>query len=81
MALANLMTPRPLIRQLKNIIDNTRAGHDFHEIKTVLMASTGKAAYNMKENIIHGALDSSWLNTLRCYLNVVKLVFLMKYLW
>ena len=69
---------------------NTRAGHDFHEIKAVLMAPTRKAAYNIKGNTIHSALaipacqslkiykplDSSRLNTLRCHLGGVKLIFL-----
>ena len=69
---------------------NTRAGHDFHEIKAVLMAPTGKAPYNIKGNTIHSALaipacqslkiykplDSSRLNTLRCQLGGVKLIFL-----
>lgn len=67
----------------------TRAGHDFLEIKAVLMASTEKAAYNIKDNTIHSALaipacqslkiykslDSSRPNTLRCRLGGVKLIF------
>lgn len=54
------------------------------------MAPTGKAAYNIKGNTIHSALaipacqslkiykplDSSRLNTLRCHLGGVKLIFL-----
>ena len=55
-----------------------------------MLAPTGKAAYNIKGNTIHSALaipacqslknykslDSSRLNTLRCQLGGVKLVFI-----
>ena len=58
---------------------NTRAGHDFHQIKVMLLGPTGKAAYTIKGNTVHSALatpafqsltnykqlDSSRLNTLR----------------
>ena len=69
---------------------NTRAGDDFQRIKVLLLAPTGKAAFNIKGNTIHSALavpacqslknykplDSSRLNTLRCQLGGVKLIFL-----
>ena len=69
---------------------NTRAGDDFHQVKILMLAPTGKAAYNIKGNTIHSALsipacqslknykhlDSSRLNTLRCQLGGLKLVFL-----
>ena len=69
---------------------NTRAGDDFHQVKILMLAPTGKAAYNIKGNTIHSALaipacqslrnykplDSSRLNTLRCLLGGVKLIFL-----
>jgi len=58
---------------------NTRAGDDFHQIKVILLAPTGKAAYTIKGNTVHSTLaipgnqslrnykplDSSRLNTLR----------------
>ena len=69
---------------------NTRAGDDFHQVKILMLAPTGKAAYNIKGNTIHSALsipacqslknykhlDSSRLNTLRCQLGGLKLIFL-----
>lgn len=69
---------------------NTRAGVDFTEIKVLLLAPTGKATYNINGNTIHSALaipasqslknykslDSSRLNTLRCLIGGVKLIFL-----
>ena len=69
---------------------NTRAGVDFTEIKVLLLAPTGKAAYNINGNAIHSALaipasqslkkykslNSSRLNTLRCQIGGVKLIFL-----
>ena len=69
---------------------NTRAGVNFSEIKVLMLAPTGKAAYNIKGNTIHSALaipacqslknykrlDSSRLNTLRCQLGGVKLIFI-----
>ena len=69
---------------------NTRTGVDFTEIKVLLLAPTGKAAYNINGNTIHSALaipasqslkkykslDSSRLNTLRCQIGGVKLIFL-----
>jgi hypothetical protein len=32
---------------------NTRAGDDFHQVKILMLAPTGKAAYNIKGNTIH----------------------------
>ncbi|KAK2548310.1 hypothetical protein P5673_031544 [Acropora cervicornis] len=69
---------------------NSRAGDNFAEFKALMLASTGKAAYNIKGNTIHSALaipacqslkiykplDSSRLSTLRCKLGVVKLIFI-----
>ena len=69
---------------------NTRAGDNFHLVKILMLAPTGKAAYNIKGNTIHSALaipacqslknykhlDSSRLNTLRCELGGLKLIFL-----
>ena len=69
---------------------NTRAGVNFSDVKVLLLAPTGKAAYNIKGNTIHSGLaipacqslknykrlDSSRLNTLRCQLGGVKLIFL-----
>ena len=68
---------------------NTRAGDDFHQIKVILLAPTGKAAYTIKGNTVHSALaipanqslrnykplDSSRLNTLRSQFGGVKLIF------
>jgi len=68
---------------------NHNAGEDFHDIKVLLLAPTGKASYNIKGNTIHSALaipanqslknykplDSSRLNTLRCKLGKLKLIF------
>ena len=72
----------------------TRAGVDFTKIKVLLLAPTGKAAYNIKGNTMHSRIhstlvisinhslknytpvDSSRLNTLRCRLGGVKLIFL-----
>ena len=69
---------------------NTRAHDSFAEIKVLMLAPTGKAAYNINGNTIHSALaiptcqslktyehlDSSRLNSLRCQLGGVKLVFI-----
>ena len=69
---------------------NTRAGDDFHQVKILLLAPTAKAAFNIKGNTVHSALaipacqslknykqlDSSRLNTLRCLLGGLKLIFL-----
>ena len=38
---------------------NNRAGDDFHQIKVILLAPTGKAAYTIKGNTIHSTLASS----------------------
>ena len=68
---------------------NTRAGDDFHHVKVLLLAPTGKAAYTIKGNTVHSAfavpanqslrnykrLDSSRLNTLRSQFGGVKLIF------
>ena len=65
-----------------------------HEVKVLMLAPAGKAAYNVKGNTIHSALsipacqslknykplDSSRLNTLRCQLGAVKLIFLVYFL-
>ena len=69
---------------------NTKAGEDFHQIKVLLLAPTGKAAYIIKGNTIHSALavpvspslkiykplDCSRLNTLRSQLGGVQLILL-----
>ena len=69
---------------------NTKAGEDFHQVKVMLLASTGKAAYIIKGNTIHSALavpasqslknykplDCSRLNTLRSQLGGVQLILL-----
>ena len=69
---------------------NSRAGKKFNEVKILLLAPTGKAAYGIKGNTVHSALaipacqslktykplDSSRLNTLRCKLRAVQLIFL-----
>ena len=68
---------------------NTRAGDDFHQIKALLLAPTGKAAYTIKGNTVHSSfavpanqsmknykrLDSSRLNTLRSKFGGVTLIF------
>ena len=68
---------------------NTRAGDDFHQVKVLLLAPTGKAAYTIKGNTVHSAfavpanqslrnyksLDSSRLNTLRSQFGGVRLIF------
>ena len=35
---------------------NTKAGDGFHQVKVLMLAPTGKAAYNIKGNTIHSAL-------------------------
>ena len=69
---------------------NTRAGDDFHQVKILMLAPTGIAAYIIKGMTIHSSLaipacqslktykplDSSRLNTLQCQLGGVKLIFL-----
>jgi len=69
---------------------NTKAGVNFAETKVLMLAPTGKAAYNIKGNTIHSALaipacqslktykrlDSSRLNTIKCQLGGVKLIFI-----
>ena len=69
---------------------NTRAGEDFHEVKVLPLAPTGKAAYIIRGNTIHSTLgitanqslinytklDSSRLNTLRNQLGGAQLIFL-----
>ena len=63
---------------------NSRAGDDFHQVKILMLAPTGKAAFNINGNTIHNALsipacqslkndkplDSSRLNTLRCQFKI-----------
>ena len=67
---------------------NTSAGVNFAEIKLLMLAPTGKAAFNIKGNTTHSSLaipacqslktykrlDSSRLNSLRCQLGGVKLI-------
>ena len=66
---------------------NTLAGEDFHKITVLLLAPTGKAAFNIRGNTIHNALhilpnqSLSWkpmsmekLNTYRCKYENVKVV-------
>jgi len=62
----------------------TRAGENFAEVSVLMLAPTGKAAYNIKGNTIHSALaipacpslknykslDSSQLNTLNAMFTV-----------
>ncbi|KAL9957973.1 hypothetical protein ACROYT_G034933 [Oculina patagonica] len=69
---------------------NTRAGEDFHQIKAILVAPTGKAAYNIQGSTIHTALsvpanqslkvykklDASRLNSLRCKFASLKIIFI-----
>ena len=68
---------------------NTRAGDDFHEIKAILLCSTGKSAYNVGFTIhsslaipanqslkVYKKLDSSRLNSLRAKLAGLKIVFI-----
>ena len=69
---------------------NTRAGDDFHQIKAILVAPTGKAAYNIQGSTIHTALsvpanqslkvykklDASRLNSLRCKFAGLKIIFI-----
>lgn len=68
---------------------STKAGDDFYQMKVILLAPTGKAAYAMKGNTVHSTLtipadqslinykplDSSRFNTLRCQFGGVKLIF------
>lgn len=67
---------------------NTRPGIDFSQTKVLMLAPTGKAAYNIKGNIIHSAhampasqslrdyksLDSSRLNTIRSQLGGINMI-------
>ncbi|CAH3157086.1 unnamed protein product, partial [Pocillopora meandrina] len=67
---------------------NSRAGEDFNDVKILLLAPTGKAAFGIQGNTIHSTLaipasqslkiykplDSSRLNTLKCKLRAVKLI-------
>ncbi len=34
---------------------NTRAGDDFHQVKIMMLAPTGKASFNIKGNTIHSS--------------------------
>ena len=72
---------------------NTKAGEDFHQVKVLLLAPTGKAAFIIKGNTIHSALavpasqslknykplDCSRLNTLRSQLGGVQLILFDEY--
>ena len=44
---------------------NTRAGDNFQEIKILMLAPTGKAAYNIKDNTIHSTLAIPVCQSLR----------------
>lgn len=69
---------------------NTRAGDDFHQIKAILLAPTGKAAYNIRGNTIHTSLglpvnqslkiykklDPSRLNSFRSKFAGLKIIFI-----
>ena len=44
---------------------NTRAGDDFHQVKILMLAPTGKAAYNIKGNTIHSALASTCMSIIK----------------
>ena len=69
---------------------NMRAGDDFNKIRAILLAPTGKAAYNIQGKTIHStfnipanqnlknykSLDSSRLNILRAELSSLKVIFL-----
>lgn len=46
---------------------NTRAGNDFHQIKVLLLGSTGKAAYNIKGKTIHSAFAIPAYQSLKNY--------------
>ena len=45
----------------------TRAGVDFHEVQVLMMAPTGKTAYNIKGNTIHTALGIAAFHSLKTY--------------
>ena len=69
---------------------NTNAGEDFREIRSILIAPTGKAAFNIQGSTIHSAMaipanrslrsfqrvDSGRLNSLRNKLGGLKLIFI-----
>ena len=69
---------------------NTKAGEDFNQTKAILLAPTGKAAFNIHGNTIHSALqvpasqslklykrlDAGRLNSLRSRLQGLKVIFL-----
>ena len=69
---------------------NTRPGIDFSQTKVLMLAPTGKVAYNIKGNTIHSALaipasqslrnykslDSIRLNTIQRQLGGIKLIFI-----
>jgi len=74
---------------------NTSPGINFSKAKVLMLAPTGKAAYNIKGNTIHSALaipacqslkrykslDSSRMNTIRCQLGGIKLIFIDENQW
>ena len=46
---------------------NSRAGDNFAEFKALMLAPTGKAAYNIKGNTIHSALAIPACQSLKIY--------------
>ena len=46
---------------------NTRAGDDFHQVKILMLAPTGKVAFNIKGNTIHNALAVPACQSLKNY--------------
>ena len=46
---------------------NSRHGEDFHEVKILLLASTGKAAFSIRGNTIHSALQILACQSLKNY--------------
>ena len=69
---------------------NRNVGDDFHTVRAILVAPTGKASYNIRGTTIHTSfrvpinqplhsyqkLESSRLNTLRTKLGALKVIFL-----
>ena len=67
-----------------------KGGDDFHQIKAILVAPTGKAACNIQGSTIHTALsvpanqslkvykklNASRLNTLKCKFAGLKIIFI-----
>ena len=46
---------------------NSRHGEDFHEVKISLLAPTGKAAFSIRGNTIHSALQIPACQSLKNY--------------